>query len=321
MFDTPAVPAVQRVYAYAGHRDGVYALAARGSSTEFFSGGGDGVVALWDGATGQNICALLTAPCAVYSLAYHPDSDLLWVGLSNGDLHCVAVESRQLRYSRSVRIGSLYAILPYPKPAMPGELQSVWLAGGNGTLLQLDPPTGQTMGQVRLSADKIRCLAALPQHDWLVAGSSDHSLYLLSFVTGDVAQRLAEAHQNSVFALATSPCGLWLYSAGRDLALRRWAVSPKGLALEHEVTAHNLALHGVVAFESNSGTLQLGTCAMDRHVKLWDADLRLRKVIDHARNQGHTNSANVLLWHPGLRQLLSGSDDRQILQWDVQFWG
>jgi WD40 repeat protein len=57
---------------------------------------------------------------------------------------------------------------------------------------------------------------------------------------------------------------------------------------------------------------------MDKSIKLWDArDLKLKKVIDKARNASHGTSVNKLLWREKDQVLLSASDDRTISMWNL----
>jgi WD40 repeat protein len=59
---------------------------------------------------------------------------------------------------------------------------------------------------------------------------------------------------------------------------------------------------------------------MDKSIKIWDLqEMKLLKVIDRARHAGHRTSVNKLLWTDFNNQLLSGSDDRSISVWDIQF--
>ena len=59
---------------------------------------------------------------------------------------------------------------------------------------------------------------------------------------------------------------------------------------------------------------------MDKSVKIWDAEtFKLLKVIDRARHAGHGTSVNKLLWTQFDNQIISGSDDRTISVWKLEF--
>jgi len=73
------------------------------------------------------------------------------------------------------------------------------------------------------------------------------------------------------------------------------------------------------AFENFSPDGKLvATGSRDKTIKIWNAqNFGLLKVIDTQRNGGHINSVNTLLWSSFNNWLISGSDDRSIIIWDV----
>jgi WD40 repeat protein len=60
---------------------------------------------------------------------------------------------------------------------------------------------------------------------------------------------------------------------------------------------------------------------MDKTIKVWNAQtFELIKVIDKVRHAGHGTSINKLLWLPYHDYLISGSDDRNLSVWKVEFY-
>ena len=60
------------------------------------------------------------------------------------------------------------------------------------------------------------------------------------------------------------------------------------------------------------------TVSMDKTLKIWDAiTFDLLKVVDKARNEAHVTSINKLIWLNN-SELLTGSDDKQIMHWLVE---
>ena len=126
-----------------------------------------------------------------------------------------------------------------------------------------------------------------------------------------------KAHKNSVFTLAYTQDGAWLLSGSRDAHLKVWNVENK-YHLYESIVAHMFAINHI-AFSPTGNYFD--TCSMDKSVKVWDSKkLQLLKVIDKARHAGHGTSVNKLLWPDYKSQLVSGSDDRSISVWALDFF-
>ena len=64
--------------------------------------------------------------------------------------------------------------------------------------------------------------------------------------------------------------------------------------------------------------ISAATASRDKTMKIWDANnFKLLKVIDTVRNGGHINSVNTLRWSKYNNWLISGSDDRSIIIWEI----
>lgn len=291
-----------------GHVDALYA-ACLGPAGTVFTAGAEGVVVQWDTATGQALRPLAQAQGAIYSLAYFEAQGLLLLGLASGGVHILALgEAPRLLHSGQAHSQGVFAFA-----AVGGRLLS---AGGDGQLIRwgVDPIRAELA--LPLSPAALRALALCPTGDHLAVGGSDGQIRILTPALAGVYA--VAAHAPSVFGLAYSPEGRYLYSVGRDGLLKRWdRVERYGLT--HELPAHTRAIQHVAV--SPDGRY-LATASMDKTVKLWRAaDLTLLKVIDGPRSQGHTNAVNRVLWLPGpTRRLLSVGDDRQALVWDVTIW-
>ncbi len=193
----------------------------------------------------------------------------------------------------------------------------VYSGGGDGVLTRWSVPAARTLESLPLSSNSLRQIAYDPMYDRLAVGSSEGAIFLLDR-TGFSLLARAPAHPPSVFALAFSPDGEYLFSGGRDAALNRWSTR-SGLHLEQHVTAHLLTVNAIAVHPKGE---ILATASRDKTVKFWrSSDLQLLKVIEVVRDKGHVNSVNTLCWMDE-DTLISAGDDRRILEWRLlSGWG
>ncbi|MFZ4545757.1 MAG: WD40 repeat domain-containing protein, partial [Saprospiraceae bacterium] len=167
---------------------------------------------------------------------------------------------------------------------------------------------------VQLSTQSLRTFAYSRERNEIAIGSSDRNIYIVDSNTLILKSVIHDAHQNSVFSVAYSPDSSRLLSGGRDAMLKMWDVED-GFSQLHGLAAHWYTINSI-AFHPKGHIF--ATASRDKTIKIWDTKgCELLKVIDTIRYGCHTRSVNSLFWSDFNCWLVSGSDDRSLMIWEI----
>lgn len=298
---------VENITEYQGHTGSLYALAVDEKGGRAFSSGDDGIVAGWDlSKTADNGVGVLRVEKAVYALHWIEEWKWLAVGMSDGTLHVVDPESKTIVKTIRKITESIYGI------HYEADRGYLWVLYGKGYVSVLKLPTFEEIGFRQLADNNLRAILCSPLDDSIFFGTSDHRILRMKKQSGEISEQWI-AHENSVFALALHPDGRYLLSGGRDAHLNVWESTAPFSSLE-KIPAHNFTINAIV-FSPDAKYFM--TASRDKTLKLWDAEtIKLLKVVDVQRNQGHKHSVNRLAWLPD-GTLLSAGDDRRLIRWKL----
>lgn len=303
---------VRKVQQLTGHNGAVYALAPGPEPGTFLSAGGDGWIVQWSLAEKDEQGELLGRLVAkvdtqVFSLAYIPTTHTVVAGDMNGGVHWLNLrEDRPNRHIAHHKKGT------FGLQIVGEELISI---GGGGVLTKWDVLRQSSSESLRLSSEALRSLVYAPAQEALFVGSSEHSIFRLNPCDLEIEEKITASHENSVFALHHHPhYPNVLYSGGRDAQLKKWSIG-SSLVLENAQPAHWYTINHLIA--SPTGQFLL-SASRDKTIRIWDsAEFKLLLTLDAARDGGHVNSVNRLLWITGMPYFVSASDDRSLILWEL----
>jgi WD40 repeat protein len=246
-----------------GHNGTVHALTFGEGGQLLVSAGKDGTVRLWNVATGREEARLDGHSTPVLSVAVHQNQRALATGGSDGTLKLWDLVSGQPVHSYPKQMAAVTGLSWMPqrnsllvacgerlRPERPGEIrrlddgssksarsisleaQGVWSLAiarlssiiawcGGARKVDVHDVTLQRPRSFRQSAASL--VVALSDDGAMLASGQDRSIRVWDVRSGRERSTL-QAHRGLVRALAISPCGRQLASAGHDGTVRIWGV-------------------------------------------------------------------------------------------------
>lgn len=295
---------VQKLHQFSGHKDCIYSLSPSFNENCFYSGAGEGYVVEWNYETKADGKLICQVPRPVYSIHLLKHKKQLLVGSAQGNMHVIDLTvNKEIRNIEAHQLG-IYAINSYQN--------TIISTGGDGKVNIFNNETFELIKSIHLANKSARVLAFNPLYNEMAIGYSDNAIRIFDLDTFELKKTL-QYHSNSVFALSYCHKNKHLLSGGRDVFLKFFDAS-NNYTLIKDIPAHNLHINDI-QFNAN-GSL-FATVSMDKTLKIWDGEtFELLKVVDKMRNDAHVTSINKLLWISNT-ELLTGSDDKQIMQWHI----
>ena len=310
----------------------------------------DGMVRLWDLATGTTIAAFdsVVVNVAVHtspsSLGFSPDGKTLAVSSANGvKLLDVGTQSKLAAYDHRGTGWGAGAIVSFSP-------DGTILASGadDGTIRLWDVSTGTLSATLEEHTDEVRSLSFSPDGTILASASLDHTVRLWDMATGANTATF-EGHTDWVFSVAFSPDGRTVASGSGDDTIRLWNVATGENTATFE--GHTEWVFSV-AFSPDGATLASGS--LDGTVKLWEVATGNAGIVGwhmdmiwsmalspdgttlaagygfgtiwlwdvrtgtNTALKGHSHRINSLLFSSDGTILVSGSSDGTVRLWDVE---
>jgi nucleoside phosphorylase/uncharacterized protein YjbI with pentapeptide repeats len=196
-------------------RNGQNAAAYSPDGAHLVSGGGDGMVRIWDAGTGTCLSTLSGHTGWVWAVAYSPDGAHLVSGGGDGTVRIWDAGTGTCLSTLAGHAGWVRAVAYSPDGA---HLAS---CGDDGTVRIWDARTGICLSTLAGQTGWVRAVAYSPDGAHLASAGGDGTVRIWDARTGICLSTLA-GQTGWVRAVAYSPDGAHLASAGGDGTVRIW---------------------------------------------------------------------------------------------------
>ncbi|TSD66195.1 WD40 repeat domain-containing protein [Inquilinus sp. KBS0705] len=298
---------VEKTAELTGHGNPIFTLEMSQKPGILFTGGNDKGLVEWSLNTNAFIKVMFPVPASIYAIHCPLGYPLLFAGLRSGEVLVFNFIEQKITHRLRHHIKPVFDIKSSPKK------DELLVANEDGTVSVWSLKTLELLHTIQVADDTVRCITINPAEDRVAFGCRDNRIIIYDLDDYSVIKALI-GHTMSVFALQYAPNGDYLVSGARDAQVKIW--DNKTYNLIQNIPAHLFAVNHI-AFHPNRP--YFATASMDKSIKIWDAeDFKLRKII--SREKGHASHAlsiNKLAWNGD--QLLSVSDDKKVIIWDMAF--
>jgi len=293
LWDTTTHEAVR---SFSGVRDRIVAMSFSPDRKQALTGGADGVIRLWDLATGKELRASKPTD-TVYSLAFSPDGKQALAGTMAGSVSTWAPEGGKLReiIKDQGAAAVLVAFLPGGEQAL-----TVW---ADGEIRTWALKNGRRISSIQVPPLYSACPCADGKR--IVIGTQEGPIHVWDLSTGKEIVGL-KGHEGNVLSVVDfSPDGSRIVSCGDDQTLRVWdAKTGKEILVREGVSVTSVAFSG-------EGKRLLGSSPSG----FATLDLATGEEIEF--NASHRAPVSAVAFAAGGKSVLSGGDDGTLRRWEV----
>jgi len=290
-----------------GHGNPIFTLELSQKPGILFTGGNDKGLVEWSLKNNSFIKVLFPVSTSIYAIHAVAGSPLLFAGLRSGDVLVFDFLKQAL----------ISPLIHHHKPIFDiksvNHKQELLVASEDGTVSIWSLKTLEMLHVVNVSNDTVRCISISPDEKQVAFGCRNNQIKIYDVEDYSLI-KIIHGHTMSVFSLQFSPDGNYLLSGSRDAQVKIWdalSYDPIFNIPSHLFAVNCISFHPSLPF--------FATASMDKSIKIWGAnDFKLNKAVSREKGfESHSSSVNKIVWNGD--QLISVSDDKRIIVWEVSF--
>lgn len=282
-----------------GHASAVQCATFSGDGRTIASGSKNGMIRLWDTATGRELLSLKVHAAAVMALAIH--GNILASASADQTVKLWDLKARRELATLRPQRGTVFAV------AFAADGQILAYATQDGNITLWDVASHKEQGILEGNWDVASSIAFDPADTKrLFAGYGDGKARLWDLEHGKVHSTF-QGHKGLIQALALTPAGDQLATAGYDWLVKIWDVNTRQA---RTLEGHSGQVNAV-ACSPDGGLVASG--GLDGTVRLWD----LATLKQQPGPRGHRGPVMSLTFSPDGRTLASASLDGTVELWNM----
>jgi len=296
---------VKQIAKLTGHKGSIYTIVEGNEPHKILSGAGDGWIIEWDLTNFETAKVIAKVETNIFSMAYLKTQNWLAIGNMFGGLHWVDLNSKVDLKNIAFHKKGIFDIIQIN--------DSIFTAGGDGNFAKWNIEKQQVTQSIQLTNSSLRSIDYDLLGKRFVIGASDNSIYFLDDELS-LKHQITAAHDNSIFTTKFNQNGTKVFSGSRDAHLKIWDLNQNFQNISSQ-PAHLFTINNLVFHPSKP---LFATASRDKTIKIWNLETyELLKVIDVVKFGGHINSVNKLFWSSFNNWLISVSDDRTVIVWEI----
>lgn len=291
-----------------GHRNPIYAVSVGASANRIYTAGNDTGVVEWDLNDMAFSRIVYPVKSSVYALLALSEGQLV-VGERSGEISIILMESGDPVARLQIHQKPIFDLVTFD------EGRKLIACSEDGSISVWDLRTHEMLVQILLADTTVRCASISPDGQWGAFGLKNGQVKILSLADFEVIHTLF-AHELTVTSVCFSPDGSQLLTGGRDAKFQIF--DTKGFIAMMDFVPHMYAVYSIVFHP----TLPVfATSSRDKNVKIWSfEDFGLIKSLSRDKGlDAHRLSVNDLIWDLTGDRLISVSDDKLGMVWDIQW--
>ena len=238
----------------------------------------------------------------VHSLAFSPDSTILAVGDSHGEIHLLRTTDLQ-QVGVLQKHGWWVVSLAFSPDGKKLASSSI-----DGTLKLWNLETRECLYDLKKHTNWIWTVAFSPDGRTVASGSNDNTINLWDANTGECLKTLT-GHNGWVLSVAFSPDGKLLVSGSYDKSIKLWNVETG--ACVRTLLGHTDAIWSV-AFRPDGESI--ASCGFDKDIRLWNVEGgKCEDILT-----GHEKEIKVLAFSSDGETLVSASFEPLVKFWNLE---